>query len=268
MRAVARMVWQHPRLALFSRALGVFADATITSDAFIWTVEFLRQLLRVMELDKLVTRTTSLIFFQAYSQRELRSTWLATSLRAQHHQPHAHVHVTCTCTCRVHVVSCTPSLKPMALRLSVAKACRIYVPKAYLLMAAQSTHSDSAAVHGEVSRFLTADCEAFRDEAACAADASKGPLTKRAAVFGAGTDAAELVDLDACLDALTTLYHQAFERERLQCEATFAKYDGACPAFTTLLLRFRHALATLLLRALIFSVRPKCLVARSERIPL
>lgn len=58
----------HPRLSLFSRALGMFPDDAVLPEAFLLTTSFLSSVLHVMERDKLSTRTTSLIYFQAYSQ--------------------------------------------------------------------------------------------------------------------------------------------------------------------------------------------------------
>jgi len=55
---------------LFARALQVFPENSLTSEAFVLLMNYLRMLLVIMEREKVVTRTTSLIFFASYSQLE------------------------------------------------------------------------------------------------------------------------------------------------------------------------------------------------------
>ena len=59
---------KHPRISLFARALHVFPDYSLRSEAFLALVQYLGHLLHLLESERLLTRTTSVVFFQAYSQ--------------------------------------------------------------------------------------------------------------------------------------------------------------------------------------------------------
>jgi Ca2+-binding EF-hand superfamily protein len=66
---------KHPRLSLFGRALQVFPEddhqggrASLGDDAYQLVLGFMRQLLALLELERLVTRASSLMYFSAYGQ--------------------------------------------------------------------------------------------------------------------------------------------------------------------------------------------------------